>query len=301
MEFKTFIEGKTLDARIERIQITDKQGAQADDLRIEIVNDDHEGIERGGILEGIFSGYKSGKMHIDKISSTTRRTLIGAISAPVSAKEKRSRHWRKVRLFDIVNDVAVECGISVYYENVTNHYYENVTQHNESSLAFLNRLCIREGYSLKIDDDRAIIYDIESAEACSPAFTIGAGQKIEVINDTISFSENPNMVRSVTVKHYADRLISCTAESGTLGERVTKREYVGNEAEAERFARGYLRHYTQGDTTVDALIPINDGIASGMCVEFAGYGRYSGKYFISECCHDPKNEQTRICGRKVRC
>lgn len=300
MDFKTLIEGKELDARIERIHITDRQGAQADDLKIEIVNDDHENIYRGNDIEGIFGGFKSGKMHIDKISSTTTKTLIGAISAPINAKEKRCRHWRKVRLFDIVNDVAIGCGVSVFYENVKNIYYENVTQYNETDLAFLNRLCIREGYSLKIDDERIIIYDVETAEASESVYKIGANQDIEVIKNCISFSENPNRIRSVTVKHYSDRLISCTAESGTMGEKITIREYVGDEAEAERFARGYLRYYSQNDITVDALIPINDGIASGNCVDLVGYARYDGKYFIYECCHDPKNNQSRICGRKIQ-
>ena len=106
MDFETFIENEKIDAEFDKLQITDRQGAQADEITLVILNGDIEGIERGRSLEGNFGGFKSGKMHIDKISSTTRRTRIGAISAPVSEKEKSTRNWCKVRLYDIVNDVA---------------------------------------------------------------------------------------------------------------------------------------------------------------------------------------------------
>ena len=298
MDFETLLENKKTNAETLRLQITDRQGAQADEITLEILNSDVDvKIERGRTLEGNFGGFRSGKMHIDKISSTSRKTRIGAISVPVSAKEKRTRHWRKVRLFDIVNDVVTNIGISVFYHGVENHFYENVTQWNETDLSFLNRLCIREGYALKIDNKRAVLYDKSAVESKVAVATIKGTSS--VISDSIAFTENPNMVQSVTVKYFADRLISYTATSGNMGARLTVREYVSDAGEAERFAKGYLRYFTENDVTVDALIPINDGIASGNCIKIEGYARYDGKYFITECCHDPKNRQTRILGRRV--
>ncbi len=298
MDFETLFDNEKTGADIVKLNITDRQGAQADEITLEILNrDTEEKIERGHSIESNFGGFRSGKMHIDKITSTTRKTRIGAISAPVSAKEKRTRHWRKVRLFDIVNDVVTNIGISVFYQGVENHFYENVTQFNETDLAFLNRLCIREGYALKIDNERAVIYSKSALESAAAIATIkNAG---EVISERIAFTENPNMVQSVTVKYFAERLISYTAASGTMGARLTVREYVSDAGEAERFAKSYLKYFTENDVTVDALIPINDGIASGNCVKFEGYARYDGKYFITECCHDPNNNQTRILGRRV--
>lgn len=297
MEYNTLLENEKISAEFAKVQITDRQGAQADEITLEILNDDIENVERGRTLEVNFDGFKSGKMRIDKISSTTRRTRIGAISTPVSAKEKRTRHWEKVRLFEIVNDVITNIGISVFYHDVENHCYQNVTQYNETDLAFLNRLCIREGYALKIDDERAVLYNKAKIESADAVITIKNGS--DILNDRIAFSENANMVQAVTVKYFGDRLITYTATSGTMGAKLTVKEYVSDEGEAERFAKGYLKHFTENDVTVDALIPIHDGIASGNCVAFEGYARYDGKYFITECCHDPKNKQTRILGRRV--
>lgn len=298
MNFNTLVENEKFEASIEKIHIIDRQGSQSDELKIEILNGDYKNIERGRNIEGIFGGFKSGKMHIDKISSSIKKTQIGAISAPVSAKEKHTRHWRKVRLFDIVNDVATNLTLSVFYYGVQNFFYENVTQFNETDLAFLNRLCIREGILLKIDNERIVMYDKATVEKADSVLTIKSIG--DVINENIAFSENPNMVHSVTVKYFADRLISYTATSGTLGAKITLREYVSSEAEAERFAKAYLSHFTQNDITLDVLIPINDGITSGNCIGIENFARYSGKYFVFECYHDPKKEQTRLLGRRIK-
>lgn len=298
MDYKIFIDGKETEASVKDIKIIDRQGAQADEIKLIVLNSANLIVEKGQFLECSFGGFRSGKMNIDKLSSSTTKTQIGAISAPINAKVKRTRHWLKVRLFDIVNDVASNCGVSVFYQGVTNHYYENVTQFKETDLAFLNRLCTREGYSLKLDDNRLVIYNNALIEKADAVLNIGFN---DVIKNQIVFAENPNKIKSVTVQCFTDdKLLSYTAETTALGEEITICEYVFSLAEAERFAKSYLKHFTQNDITVDALIPINDGIASGNCVEFKDFARFDGKYFITECCHDPENNQTRIIGRKIQ-
>lgn len=298
MDYEVLVDGKGLNGSIKKIQVSDRQGAQADDVKLVILNDTDTKIEKGSNLTVSFGGYNSGKMYVDTISSNATTTLIGAISVPLCAKIKRTRHWLKVRLFEIVNDVAVNCGISVFYQGVENHYYENVTQFQETDLSFLNRLCTREGYALKIDNDRIVLYHKAIVGKADSVLTIGFN---DVIDNRIDFSDNPNKVKSVTVKHFCDeRLISYTVLNGSIGEDIIINEYVAEEAEAERFAKGYLDALTENDITVDALISINDGVAAGNCVEITDYARFNGKYFVYECCHDPENEQTRIRGRKIQ-
>lgn len=296
MDYEVFIDGVRLGDIVKGIQITDRQGAKSDDIRLIILNDENLKVERGSVLTCSFGGFSSGKMNVDTISSNSLNTQIGAISAPLSAKKKHTRHWLKVRFFDIVNDVAVNNGLSVFYQGATNHYYENVTQFKETDLAFLHRLCTREGYSLKIDDNRLVIYSNEVIEGAEAVKTIGFN---DVVDQKISFSQNPNKITSVTVKHYSNQLISHTATRGTGGEEVIIREYVADIDEAKRFSENYLDAYSQLDITVDCFIPITDGIAAGNCVEFVDYAMFNGKYLIFECSHDPEKNQTRLRGRKV--
>lgn len=298
MNYEILIDGKTINASVKEIEINDRQGAKADDIRLLILNSTDLNIVRGGDLECSFGGFRSGKMNIDTLSSTSTTTLIGAISAPLCVKEKHTRHWLKVRFFDIVNDMAMNCGLSVFYQGVENQHYENVTQFRETDLAFLNRLCQREGYSLKIDDNRIVIYNKSVLESAKAVKTIGFN---DVIDNKIAFSENPNKVRSVTVKYYSDRLISYTATTGDKdGEDITITEYVADGAEAERFAKGYLSAKTENDITVDAMIPITDEISAGNCIEIKEFDRYDGKYYINECSYGPEKERLRIRGRKIK-
>lgn len=299
MDYEVYIDGEKSSLNIKDIQITDRQGAQADSIRLLVLNEQGTEIDRGATIECSFGGFKSGKMNIDGISSTSRVASIGAVSSPIDAKKRRTRHWRKVRLFEIVNDVAVSCGAGVYYQGVENHYYENVTQYRETDLAFLSRLCTREGYNLKVDDNRLVIYKKSLVEAQKDALTITPA---DVLQDRISFAENPNAVRSVTVKYFCtDRLISYTATNGaTIGEDIEICEYMTADTEAERFAKSYLEAYAENDTTVDVFIPIADGVSAGSCVAITGYARFDGRYFVTECHHDPEKEQTRLRGRKIK-
>lgn len=296
MEYEVTLNGKPLNAVIRDVQTVDRDGAMADDIRVVILNDTTTNIAEGDFLACSFGGYRSGEMSIDRIDSGTKTTVIGAISAPLCAKEKKTRHWLKVRLFDIVNDIATSCSLNVYYQGVTNYFYENVTQHKETDLAFLSRLCGREGYALKIDDNRLVIYDKSVIKDREPVKTITLA---DILDNRVTFSESPNKTMSVTVKYYADRLIEYTATKGTIGEKKTIKEYLADGAEAERFAKNYLALAKENDVTADALIQLNDGIAAGNCVVFEGFGRFDGKYFISECCHNPESDQTRLLGRKI--
>jgi phage protein D len=296
MDYEVYVDGVKINSTIKAIQISDRQGAQADDIRLLILNDENLHIQRGSVLACSFGGFSSGNMNVDTISGNSQTTHIGAKSSPLNAKKKNTRHWLKVRLFDIVNDVATNNGLSVYYQGVENYYYENVTQFNETDLAFLNRICQREGYCLKIDDNRLVVYSRSAIESAGVVMTIDFDTPID---HKIAFSENPNKITSVTVRHYSDGLKTYTATRGVGGEEVTIKEYAFDSAEAERFAKGYLSTYAQDDTTMDCLIAINDGIAAGCCVEVKDYAMYDGKYVVFECCHDPENNQTRLRGRKV--
>lgn len=296
MDYEVLLNGEPFNARIEDIQITDRQGAQADDIKLTITNIENVSISKGSSLECVFGGFSSGKMNVDYVSSGTVTAQIGAISTPIDAKIKRTRHWLKVRLFDIVNDMAVNCGLSVYYHGVENWYYENVTQFRETDLAFLGRLCNREGYILKVDGNRLVIYARQVIESMDAVKKIGVD---DLTKNRISFSENPNNVKSVTVKYFSDRLITHTSQRGEFGEDIIVNEYVADEAEAERFAYNYLLAMSESAVTVDCLIPITDGIAAGNCVEFTEFAKYNGKYLIYECCHNPEKNQTRLRGRRI--
>jgi phage protein D len=257
-------------------------------------------VQKGQTMTVKFSGYTGGKMSVDKISPTTKNAVVEAVSAPAKAKKRRSRHYRNVRLFDVINDVATETGFSVfYYENIVNWFYENVSRWNETPLSFLNRLCTREGYGLKVDDYRIIIYDKDTAEAKDSVLTI---TQADTIDNIVKFQDVSCVTESVRIVYFdvnTGYKIEYAAGIEEAGEQTVITEYVKDVSEAERFSRGYLRDKNKYCTTAIALIPINTEIAATSNITFEGFGRYDGKYSIEEVTHCPITEQTKISARKI--
>jgi phage protein D len=305
MDYKIIVDGADVTDKItvvdDVLYANDRAGAMADDTKLLVDNASAFQLEKGQSVTVSFNGYTTGEMVIDKVEAGTRNASVGAISTTAGAKKKRSRHYRKVRFFDIINDVATDTGFGVFYQGgVENRLYESVTRFCETPLAFLNRLCIREGYGLKIDDRRIIIYCKEFAEAALPVMTI---TQADSIGGRVAFRDAANTTQSVTVRYFdllQNRNIEYTAEIPDDGEQITVVEYVQDAAEAERFAKNYLLDRNKSSTIATALIPINTDIAATSVITFDGFGRYDGKYFVEELAHCPLTEQTKITARKIK-
>lgn len=304
MIYNIIVNGEDVTDRITIINdtlfVTDRAGAQADNIKIVMDNASDYQISKGQNITVKFGGYTSGKMTVDKISPTTKTAVVEAVSTSARAKKRRSRHYMKVRFFDVINDVATETGYSVTYNgDIENWYYENVSRYFETPLAFLNRLCVREGYGLKVDDNRIIVYNKDKAEAARSVLTI---TQSDTIDNGVQFRDTTCVTEAVKVQYFdlmTGNRIEHTAGFEEAGEQTVITEYVSDIAEAERFAKGYSRDKNKNCTMAIALIPINTDIAATSNIDFSGFGRYDGKYHIEETTHCPMTEQTKITARKI--
>lgn len=304
MEYKIIVDGADSTEKItilnDVLYVSDRAGAQADNVKMLIDNTSALQISKGQAISVKFGGYTSGRMTVDKILPTTRNAVVEAVSASATAKKRRSRHYRKVRFFDVINDVAAETGFSVFYNGtIENRFYENISRWNETPLAFLNRLCIREGYGLKVDDERIIVYDKDSVEAAEAVLTI---KQDSTIDDAVSFQDTLCITETVKVQYFdlvSGNKLEHTTGIEDKGEQTVITEYVNDLAEAERFSKGYSREKNKGCTMAIALIPINTDIAATNNINFEGFGRYDGKYNIEEVIHCPASEQTKITARRI--
>ena len=305
MDYKIIVDGKDVTSGVNIVDDVlyafDRAGAMADDVKMVVDNASPFQFAKGQSVTVKFDGYATGEMVVDKVEAGTRNASVGAISTTAGAKKKQSRHYRKVRFFDIINDVATATGFSVFYQGaVENRLYESVTRWCETPLAFLNRLCVRVGYGLKIDDKRIIVYCKESAETETPVMTI---TQADTIGGCVAFRDAASVTQALTVRYFdlnTGRNIEYTARIPDDGEHITVVEYLHDAAEAERFAKNYLAEKNKMGTTATALIPINTDIAATSVIAFDGFGRYDGNYFIEELAHCPLTEQTKITARKIK-
>lgn len=303
MKYNILVDGKDVTEKIiivnDVLFVTDRAGARADSIKMMISNTSELQIEKGRSVAVKFGGFTSGNMSVDKIEPTTTNALVGAVSASTKAKKRKSYHYRKVRFFDVINDVAAETGYSVFYDGIENRFYENISRFYETPLAFLSRLCVREGYALKVDDQRIVIYDREKAEAAKSVLTI---TQDDILDNHIKFCDAACVTESVKVRYFnisTGAKIEHTYGIAEAGEQTVITEYVNDIAEAERFAKNYSREANKNCITVSALIPLNTDIAATSNIEFNGFGRYDGKYSIEELTHCPTAEQTKITARKI--
>jgi hypothetical protein len=156
----------------------------------------------------------------------------------------------------------------------------------ETNLALLNRLCIREGYSLKITNGKAIIYDERKQETSSPVKSI---YPYDLVSKYVFKSVTESLKSSCNIRYFlsSGELIEFNFETqGYLGGALNITERVNSQAEAERFAKGYLRDINKYETIGNIIIKLNTGIAAGNVIKISGIGYFEGSYFVDRIIHN---------------
>jgi len=302
VEYKILLNGSDITSKMELsgCNLYDRLGGSKDNLKMQFPYDCEVTLNKNDELEIIADRYSTGKMYIIGCDGVNNNTscLINAVSCKSTSKEKRSRILTNVTLHQIINDVAKKCGLSVELYDVSNFTYKSVCQLNETDLQFLNRLCLREGYSVKIDNGKLVVFNDYSLENNYEPLKLEKAQGSEA-----NFVRTENGCRSVTVRCYDienHKLISYTAIDETVdGGSETIIETVTSIGEAERFAKGYLRSRNNMLLTGNIKIPFNDEISAGTVLDIADYDDYNGKYIVYEVIHDIVNENTYLYFRKT--
>lgn len=129
-----------------------------------------------------------GRFYVDSISvrGAPRQFEMRAISTPLKSAIRRkqlSRAWEGQTLGGIARLIAEENGLDLLFDVETDPAYDRKDQKAESNLAFLSRLCEDEGFSLKVTDEKIVIFDQVSYEKKEPIATIALG-----VSDVLSWS-----------------------------------------------------------------------------------------------------------------
>ena len=271
------------DVDIHKCLIHDRAGGKADNVELIFPDDDKiwdKWKPQKGDTVRIKTGfYDTGKMYVDEIIPKSGTFEINAISIPLNTKEKKTRIWRDVQLFQVANDCASELGLTLKTYYVENYTYKTVSQVNETGLEFLVKICKREGYSVKICDGALILFSEKEMESVTTSAQITpddvyAGYEFITSNDT---------AKAVTVSFQPSRgdMIKATAEDPSVdGGAIKINEFMTSQQEAERWSKGYLRNKNKSFKT--AYIPMKyfTEVAGGSTISVEGFGSYDGTYFI---------------------
>lgn len=277
----------------------DSAGGEADALSV--VFSDASGLwpiwgpERGDKMRYVNGEFDSGNLYVDNAAFTSGRFRVDAVSVPPEARRQNTRIWRKVRLSEIIGDIATRCGLIVKTYGITDYTYRAISQASESDIAFLSKICLREGYAVKVSGGGLIVYAEKQMEAQTPALTIARAD----VQPGYLFYRGVGQLSAVTVSCYdtvSGQAYAQTARDSTVsGGSFQLAELCGNDGEAERFALGYLRAANKGARQARLTLTKQAPIAAGSTVALSGFSAgENGNWFVSGVDQDAISNRTTV-------
>ena len=295
MDYVVKLNGVDITKKINIIKCitTDRLGGISDDIQMKLPYQGEVSFDKDDELELIADTYSTGIMYIDECESTEDKTavVIKAVSYKHKNKKVKSRAWYNVTLNQLADDVAKNCGLTAKMYGTVNYTYKSIFQHNESDVGFLARICSREGYSVKCSGQNLIIFNDYFLEHEQEPLKLNAEDITKA-----HLKAKTNCLSEFTVTHYDledNQLYSYTAKDENIDGRTAKSvEVVSNQAEAERFAKGYLRSVNNSYITGQMISDFKADISAGTVIELSGFDNFDGKYIAFEVSHDIVSEKT---------
>lgn len=245
-------------------------------------------------IEVIVGEYSTGIMYLDKLSKLNGEYVLDAISYKPANRLKKNRIWNNIRLLAVANDVAIKNGLTLKTYGVTDYTYKTLSQINETDIQFLQRICLREGYSIKIENGCLIIFNEYELENSAIPLKL----KPTDINPSYSFERTSEGLSSMTVVHYdlvKNTKIEFSYEDKDIqggADRII--EVVESVEEARRFAKGYLKNKNKNYLVCNLSMNLRTDISAGTVLNLEGFDKHNGKYVVYEVITDAINEKTYI-------
>lgn len=310
---------------LKSLSYTDNMSGKADDLELTLEDREGlwEGDwlpEKGATLkvslltnnwDSLFSGGQTldlGQFEVDTIEykAMPSEVTIKAVSIPDNNKlrgEEHSRSWEKAKLSAIASDIAKDAGMTLKYTAPDDPQLDRAEQTDESDLSFLYKLCSDHGVAIKIFKDQLILFDEINYEKAKPMITIVRPALHSMLQSTDDMlyidrltgwrfeSKVRDVYKACHVKYKAgkDKEVieaTFTAPDKKVGKTLQVHEQVSSIAEAEKLAKRKLREKNQEEVTGSIDCLGNLALLTSLTVQLTGFGKFDGKYLITEAKHD---------------
>jgi phage protein D len=158
----------------------------------------------------------TGKFKIDScgLSGPPDKFSIKAVSIPVTSslkREEKTKTWEKATLQEIAKTIANNAGVQLMYEVESDIKFDHVDQLLQTDMSFLMDLCTRYGVSLKVTDEKMVLFEESVYEGKD---SIDAFDKSEIGSRIIDYSFTQDI--NDTVKKV--ELLYKDPKSGTVAQ-----------------------------------------------------------------------------------
>lgn len=288
---------------------TDNAHGKSDDLQITF--EDREGLWRGAWFpekgaklkaaiiaknfnkDGQVQTLPCGTFSIDEINvswppGTCQIKGVSALVSSAIRREKKTHAWENISLSGIANDMAMRGGMKLFWEASDDPLYGRRDQDDESDMEFLRRMCEEAGLSLKIADEKIIVFDEEKYESRAAVCSITPESGVLSCSFT---SQAGSAYKACTVKWHdsvTKTKIDYTYEppnAPKVGHTLVVNERVENIAEAESLAKKKLRVQNKKEVTGEIALLGNVNLSAGLNVLLSGFGAFDAKYAIDTAHH----------------
>ena len=241
-----------------------------------------------------------GKFDVDEMTESgwPHEVKIKLISVPVTGginTVKRTRAWEKVKLSAIAQDVAGGVGMELYYDTEEDPMQERAEQSEQTDLSFLQKLCKDAGLSLKVTDNKIVIFDVSKYEQADPVLEIVNGTSAVKSFECRQTIHDIYKACHVKYKHSKkDELIefTFTDPKREKGETLEINEKVESVAEAEKLAKKKLHEKNLEETSVSLTMVGNFALLASNTVTLKNFHSFDGKYLITKSSHEVGNGYT---------
>ena len=237
--------------------------------------------------------------------NTVTIKAVSSLTAKDFKRVSKSREWENTTLGAIVKRIASEHGLSVFYQVDEDPSYTRLDQREESDLTFLNRICRDNDFSLKLSDEKLIVFHGRTLEQAASVWSLKRGTDIA---DHSFASKTFDVFKDCEVS-YMDpgkkelQMYTFTPDDApSVGQTLKSNRRVESLAQAQRLAKSLLRQKNKQEITGRITTMGNTVLLAGLTGDVAGFGVFSGKYIIDEARHTySKNDgyTTEVSIRKV--
>lgn len=227
-----------------------------------------------------------GNFTLDDITFSGRplTCVLDGVSVPISEDFKslqKTKTWEKTTIKDIAAEIAAAAEVVLVYDAGTVQIDE-IEQNRETDSSFLYSLCEKYGLAMKVYALQIVIFDITAYEEKDAVATLNE-------TDMLSWSYNSTVEGTYTGVTFSytnpDIKDTLSVTVGEEGRMYSVNSQASSKYDAELQATAKVNEANRNIETMNVSIPANLGIVASQCVNIAGLGRISGKYYVDKAVH----------------